>query len=115
MLHRKKKKGNKKTVKQNKRLPRKNRRLKNHFHQIQSPGGGAGCSEIGLFANQPVLLLNKLTGNTRLLNVAWLDWSKYSRLAVCSRPRWFEPLQSHILCVVGGFGSVPALSRGASL
>ena len=28
---------------------------------------------------------------------------------------WCEPLQSHILCVVGGFGSFPALSRGASL
>lgn len=78
----KKKKGKQKTIRQNKRLPW---RIDDWdiIVKFRALGEERVCDEIGLISNQSVPLLNKLTGNTRLLNVAWLDWSKFYKLGAC--------------------------------
>ena len=81
MLHHEKK-GKQKTVKQNKRLPWRIGGW-DMIVKIQGLRGGTGCDRIGPVSNQTVLLLNKLSVNTRLLNMTWLDWSKFCRLWVC--------------------------------
>lgn len=39
--------------------------------------------KIGLISNQSALL-NTLTGNTRLLNMAWLGWSRFAQVLLCA-------------------------------
>lgn len=107
------KKGNK-TVKQNKRLPWRS----DDWDIIVKLRALGEVRVVMKLASSQISLCCCQTnwrGNTRLLNMAWLDWSKFYRLDVCACMRWCEPLQSHSLCVVGGFGRVPVLGGGASL